>query len=168
MTLAAQGINPLGTRHAWVAVLDTGLLLVYIALQEPSGATGFVLHEWIGLAFIPLFIIHIVVSWSLDRNHVESRVERSSAAGADQFPPERDALRDDDRCHRLGTGHLRVRTAGGRRSHAGNPAMGAATQLHELAHHAGGGPAPGAQLELDQARAAALPHAIAAARSHRR
>jgi Domain of unknown function (DUF4405) len=53
-----------GTRHAWVAALDTVLLIVYMALQEPGGATGFVLHEWIGLGFIPLFVIHVVVSWS--------------------------------------------------------------------------------------------------------
>ena len=54
----------LGTRHAWVAALDTILLIAYIALQEPGGATGFEWHEWIGLAFIPLFILHIVLSWS--------------------------------------------------------------------------------------------------------
>jgi hypothetical protein len=52
------------TRHAWVASLDVALPLAYIALQEPGGATGFVLHEWVGLAFIPLFVIHIVLSWS--------------------------------------------------------------------------------------------------------
>lgn len=45
-------------------MLDTVLLIAYIALQEPGGATGFVLHEWIGLAFIPLFVLHIVLSWS--------------------------------------------------------------------------------------------------------
>jgi len=52
------------SRHAWVAVLDVVLLLAYVALQEPGGATGFVWHEWVGLAFIPLFVLHIVVSWS--------------------------------------------------------------------------------------------------------
>ena len=29
---------------------------------EP-GATGFVWHEWFGLGFIPLFVVHIVLSW---------------------------------------------------------------------------------------------------------
>jgi hypothetical protein len=53
----------LGARHAWVAALDTVLLFVYIALQEPGGATGFVWHEWVGLAFIPLFALHVVLSW---------------------------------------------------------------------------------------------------------
>src|SRR5579862_876989 len=54
----------LRARHAWIAALDTVMLVAYAALQEPGGATGFVLHEWIGLAFIPLFILHIVLSWS--------------------------------------------------------------------------------------------------------
>jgi hypothetical protein len=54
----------LGTRHAWVAVLDSVLLVAYIVLQEPDGTSGFKFHEWIGVAFIPLFAIHIVVSWS--------------------------------------------------------------------------------------------------------
>ena len=53
-----------GTRHAWVAALDTLLLIAYMVLQEPGPASGFVFHEWIGLGFIPLFIIHVVLSWS--------------------------------------------------------------------------------------------------------
>ena len=52
------------TRHAWVATLDVVLLFAYIVLQEPGNATGFIWHEWVGLAFIPLFVIHIVLSWS--------------------------------------------------------------------------------------------------------
>lgn len=63
MTVARLGASRLRTRHAWVAALDTVMLLAYVALQEPGGATGFVLHEWIGLGFIPLFITHIVLSW---------------------------------------------------------------------------------------------------------
>ena len=51
-----------GTRHAWVAVLDVVLLFAYIALREPGGATGFVWHEWFGLGFIPVFVVHIVLS----------------------------------------------------------------------------------------------------------
>ena len=61
---AAKPVSRFGTRHALVAAIDTVLLLVYIALQEPGGATGFVWHEWVGLGFIPLFIIHIIFSWS--------------------------------------------------------------------------------------------------------
>ena len=53
-----------GTRNAWVATLDVILLLSYAVLQEPGNATGFVWHEWFGLAFIPVFIIHIVLSWA--------------------------------------------------------------------------------------------------------
>lgn len=52
------------SRHAWVAVLDVVLLLAYLVLQEPGNATGFVWHEWVGLAFIPLFVVHIMLSWS--------------------------------------------------------------------------------------------------------
>ena len=64
MRTATQRTRRLGTRHAWVAALDTALLITYIALQEPGDATGFVFHEWIGVAFIPLFSLHIVLSWS--------------------------------------------------------------------------------------------------------
>ena len=52
------------SRHAWVATLDVVLLLAYVILQEPGNATGFVWHEWVGLAFIPVFVLHIVLSWS--------------------------------------------------------------------------------------------------------
>ena len=53
-----------GSRHAWIAGIDTVLLFAFLALQEPGGATGFVWHEWVGLAFIPLFVVHVVLSWS--------------------------------------------------------------------------------------------------------
>jgi len=53
----------LRSRRGWIAALDTVLLVAYIALQEPAGATGFVLHEWIGLGLIPLVLLHIVLSW---------------------------------------------------------------------------------------------------------
>lgn len=56
-------IRRFGTRHAWIAALDTVLLALYVVLQEPGGASGFVWHEWIGLAFIPFFVLHLVVSW---------------------------------------------------------------------------------------------------------
>lgn len=59
---SVTGRRTLGTRRAWIAGLDTVLLVAYVALQEPGGATGFVLHEWIGLGFIPLFVLHLVLS----------------------------------------------------------------------------------------------------------
>jgi hypothetical protein len=40
------------------------MLVAYIALQKPGDATGFALHEWIGLGFIPLFVVHIALSWN--------------------------------------------------------------------------------------------------------
>lgn len=52
------------SRHAWVAILDCVLLVTYVLLQEPGSATGFVWHEWVGVAFIPLFVAHIVLSWN--------------------------------------------------------------------------------------------------------
>ena len=62
--MSRKAASPIGTRHAWVATLDVVLLFAYIALQEPGGATDFVWHEWVGLAFIPLFVAHVVLSWS--------------------------------------------------------------------------------------------------------
>src|SRR5665213_2154980 len=37
---------------------------MYAVLQKPGGASGFKYHEWIGIAFIAPFILHILVSWS--------------------------------------------------------------------------------------------------------
>lgn len=66
------------SRHAWVAILDTVLLITYIALQEPGGATGFVWHEWVGLAFIPLFALHIVLSWNWIASNWRRAIENSA------------------------------------------------------------------------------------------
>ena len=52
------------SRHAWVAILDTTMLVAFLALMEPGAATGFEWHEWLGVAFVPLFVLHIVLSWS--------------------------------------------------------------------------------------------------------
>lgn len=49
--------------HAWVAMLDAVMLLAFLALLDPGATTGFVLHEWLGLAVIPVFIVHVVISW---------------------------------------------------------------------------------------------------------
>jgi cytochrome b561 len=51
-------------RHAWVAILDTAMLAAFLALMAPGASTGFEWHEWIGVAFIPLFILHVVLSWT--------------------------------------------------------------------------------------------------------
>lgn len=52
------------SRHAWIAILDTTMLAAFCALMAPGETTGFTWHEWIGLAFIPLFIVHLVLSWN--------------------------------------------------------------------------------------------------------
>ena len=44
------------------------MLLAFAALMTPAMATGFAWHEWLGLAFIPLFILHLWLSWSWVRN----------------------------------------------------------------------------------------------------
>ena len=40
------------------------MLIAFLALMSPGASSGFEWHEWIGVAFIPLFILHIVLSWS--------------------------------------------------------------------------------------------------------
>jgi hypothetical protein len=40
------------------------MLVAFCALMAPGAATGFTWHEWLGLAFVPLFVLHIVLAWS--------------------------------------------------------------------------------------------------------
>ncbi|MGH7654135.1 MAG: DUF4405 domain-containing protein [Gemmatimonadaceae bacterium] len=40
------------------------MLIAFAALESPGNASSYRLHEWIGLAFIPMFALHIVFSWS--------------------------------------------------------------------------------------------------------
>jgi cytochrome b561 len=51
-------------RHAMIAILDTVMLIAFLALMEPGGSTGFVWHEWVGVAVIPLFVVHVIISWA--------------------------------------------------------------------------------------------------------
>ena len=39
------------------------MLVAFCALMTPGAITGFLWHEWLGLAFIPLLIVHIVLAW---------------------------------------------------------------------------------------------------------
>jgi cytochrome b len=39
------------------------MLIAFLALMAPGASTGFEWHEWVGLAFIPLFVLHIVFAW---------------------------------------------------------------------------------------------------------
>lgn len=43
--------------------LDLGMLLAILALLDPGATTGFVRHEWLGLAIAPVFVVHVVISW---------------------------------------------------------------------------------------------------------
>src|SRR5437868_3742134 len=49
-------------RTRFLLVLDVILFAVLILLSEPR-FEGLALHEWIGLALIPLVIIHILFGW---------------------------------------------------------------------------------------------------------
>ena len=51
-------------RHGAMAVVDTMVLLAFLALSEPGSVTGFDAHEWLGLAFVLLVVLHLVLSWS--------------------------------------------------------------------------------------------------------
>src|SRR4051812_46420224 len=51
------------SRHATMAILDTLMLAAFVALSAPGGATGFVVHEWIGVAFIGAIVLHLILSW---------------------------------------------------------------------------------------------------------
>ncbi|HEY4215782.1 MAG TPA: DUF4405 domain-containing protein [Gemmatimonadaceae bacterium] len=51
-------------RHAWIAILDSILLVAFLALSQPGDSTGYQVHEWIGVSFIVLFILHVWASWS--------------------------------------------------------------------------------------------------------
>jgi len=51
------------SRHAAMAILDTLMLAAFLALSAPGGATGFVVHEWIGVAFIGAIVLHLILSW---------------------------------------------------------------------------------------------------------
>jgi len=50
------------TRTRLILVLDTVLFLSLALLLEPR-FEGLALHEWIGLAVIPLIIVHLLLGW---------------------------------------------------------------------------------------------------------
>lgn len=50
-------------RHAAMAIIDTATFIVFLALSSPGAVTGFVVHEWFGIAFIPLVVLHLALSW---------------------------------------------------------------------------------------------------------
>lgn len=44
-----------------MVILDTLMFAAFVALSAPGGATGFVIHEWIGLAFVGVIVLHVVL-----------------------------------------------------------------------------------------------------------
>ncbi len=66
------------SRHALIAGVDLVLLITYVILQEPGGATGFIWHEWVGVVFIPLFVLHVVLSWSWIATNWQRAIENSA------------------------------------------------------------------------------------------
>lgn len=52
------------SRHAWIAIVDSAMLIAFAALESPGDASSYKLHEWIGLAFIPMFALHVMFSWT--------------------------------------------------------------------------------------------------------
>jgi hypothetical protein len=71
------------SRHGAMAVTDSVVLLVFLALSSPGAVTGFVAHEWFGIAFVPLVVLHLVLSWgwvapavrrAFSANHGKSRI----------------------------------------------------------------------------------------------
>jgi hypothetical protein len=43
-------------------VIDLGVFLLFLIVSSPK-ATGVVFHEWISFAFIPVIILHLLMSW---------------------------------------------------------------------------------------------------------
>lgn len=48
------------TRRKWF--IDLAVFLLFLITSAPQ-ATGVALHEWLGLALIPVIIIHLMMSW---------------------------------------------------------------------------------------------------------
>ena len=64
-TVLNTGTDEPGARaaYAWVAALDLTMLFAFLVLLDPGATTGFVLHEWLGLAVVPVFTVHVIISW---------------------------------------------------------------------------------------------------------
>ena len=46
-----------------MAALDPLVFVAFLALSAPGAVTGFVIHEWLGLAFVLLVALHLALSW---------------------------------------------------------------------------------------------------------
>src|SRR5262249_36097607 len=63
-------------RTRFLLVLDAGLFISLVLLLEPRFA-GLAVHEWLGLAVIPVLIIHILYGW----RWIASALRRLGAKG---------------------------------------------------------------------------------------
>ena len=45
-------------------LVDVGLFVAFAFVSAPQ-FTGLLWHEWLSLAFIPVFLVHVLLSWSL-------------------------------------------------------------------------------------------------------
>jgi hypothetical protein len=59
---AAESTKPVKWRLKFIFWLDAALLVSVCALQTLH-FTGLVLHEWLGLAVVPLILIHLLLAW---------------------------------------------------------------------------------------------------------
>ncbi|MBV9548961.1 MAG: DUF4405 domain-containing protein [Alphaproteobacteria bacterium] len=48
-------------RTRFLLILDTILFLSLVVLMEPR--TSLTVHEWLGIAFIPLIVVHLLFAW---------------------------------------------------------------------------------------------------------
>jgi hypothetical protein len=51
------------SRHAAMAIVDSAMFLVFLAVSSPGPVTGFIMHEWFGIALVFLIALHLVLSW---------------------------------------------------------------------------------------------------------
>lgn len=59
----AKSTKPAQARLKFMFWLDATLLVSVCALQTLH-FTGLILHEWLGLAVVPLILIHLLLAWS--------------------------------------------------------------------------------------------------------
>lgn len=61
--MPTTSLKPAPRRLKFTFWLDTTLLTVVCALEH-IGLTGAMLHEWLGLSFAALAVVHLLLSWS--------------------------------------------------------------------------------------------------------
>jgi cytochrome b561 len=46
-----------------MAIVDSVMLIVFLAVSSPGAVTGFAMHEWFGVALVVLIALHLLLSW---------------------------------------------------------------------------------------------------------